>query len=136
MATIRKMRHWKQRFDPAADFICRRLMVWDGVSYDPGDVIPEGLASNRAKLRRFWEAQAIELAPPPEEPPADPTDDALEDVSADAPPDEEPPEDSYNIFDREDFDRVEMESREAPDEESAPQEPEKKRIKLTITGAD
>ena len=113
--TIRKIRHWKQRFDPNAALICRRLMVWDGVSYEPGDVIPEGLAANKAKLRRFWESQWIELAPPPEEP-ADPP---------------EPPEDNYHIFDHGDFNRVEMESRDA-----APEEPERKRIQLTITGAD
>ena len=59
---IRKLRHWKQRFDPNAAFVCRRLMQWGGETYEPGDRIPEELAANKAKLRRFWESGWIELA--------------------------------------------------------------------------
>lgn len=59
---IRKLRHWKQRFDPNAAFICRRPMEWAEKQYDVGDEIPEGLRENRTKLRLFWEAHRIELA--------------------------------------------------------------------------
>lgn len=60
--TIRKVRHWKQRYDANAAFICRRRMMWGDRTYEPGDPIPEGLAANKAKLRRFWESRWIELA--------------------------------------------------------------------------
>ena len=60
-SAIRKLRHWKQRFDPSAAFVCRRLMQWGGKTYEPGDRIPEELAANKAKLRRFWESGWIEL---------------------------------------------------------------------------
>ena len=59
---IRRLRHWKQRFNPRVVFICRRRMNWGGVVYEPGDPIPEELAANKTKLRRFWEAHWIELA--------------------------------------------------------------------------
>ena len=59
---IRKLRHWKQRYDPNARFICRRRMRWGGLIYESGDPIPEQLAESKSKLRRFWEAGRIELA--------------------------------------------------------------------------
>lgn len=62
MRQVRKLRHWKQRFDPNAKFIWRRPVNWAGEKVKPGTVIPEALAENRVKLRRFWEARTIELA--------------------------------------------------------------------------
>ncbi len=59
---IRKLRHWKQRFDQNAAFIWRRRMLYRGTLTIPGTPIPELLASNRTKLRRFWESKVIELA--------------------------------------------------------------------------
>ena len=59
---IRKLRHWKQRWDPNAEFIFRRRTRYSGEVFEAGDLIPETLANNRAKLRRFWEAKRIELA--------------------------------------------------------------------------
>lgn len=59
---VRKLRHWKQRFDPNAAFIWRRRAVWDSQDYGVGEPIPESLASNRRKLRTMWEAKKIELA--------------------------------------------------------------------------
>ena len=58
---IRKVRHWKQRFDPAAAFVCRRRIVWDAKIYERGDLIPDQLAGNKVKLRRFWDSGVIEL---------------------------------------------------------------------------
>ena len=60
--TIRKLRHWKQRYDPNAAFICRRRIQWSSRTYEPGSSIPDELTANKAKLRRFWEAGWIELA--------------------------------------------------------------------------
>jgi len=57
-----RVRHWKQRFNKNAKFLCRRNFTWDGKEYHPGDLIPKGLEENKGKLRRFWEAQWIELA--------------------------------------------------------------------------
>ena len=62
MVAVHKLRHWKQRYDPNAAFICRRRMAWGGRTYVPGGRIPAELAANKAKLRRFWEAGWIELA--------------------------------------------------------------------------
>ena len=59
---VRKLRHWKQRYDPNAAFIWRRRAVWDSQDYGVGEPIPESLASNRRKLRTMWEAKKIELA--------------------------------------------------------------------------
>lgn len=58
---IRKLRHWKQRFDKNAEFIFRRRLVWGGKTYVPGDPIPKALAQSPTKLRRFWESSTVEL---------------------------------------------------------------------------
>ena len=59
---IRRLRHWKQRFDKNAEFIWRRPTIAGGVTYEAGSPIPDVLKNNPAKLRRFWEAKRIELA--------------------------------------------------------------------------
>ena len=59
---IRKLRHWRQRFNPNVDFIWRRRTPFGNQLYEPGDPIPKLLQENKAKLRRFWESQWIELA--------------------------------------------------------------------------
>ena len=59
---VRTLRHWKQRFNKNADFIWRRPIIWQGENMEPGDPIPEALATNPTKLRRFWESRVIELA--------------------------------------------------------------------------
>lgn len=59
---IRKLRHWKQRFDENAKFVWRRSVTWGGEPMVIGSKIPADLASNRAKLKRFWASQIIELA--------------------------------------------------------------------------
>ena len=62
VAIIRKMRHWRQRFDPKAEFIFRRARTYDGKTYQPGEKIPKALKENRRKLLFMWEAKYIELA--------------------------------------------------------------------------
>jgi hypothetical protein len=62
MREVRKLRHWKQRFNKNAMFIWRRPARFAGKAQRPGDPIPDELASNKAKLRRFWESGVIELA--------------------------------------------------------------------------
>lgn len=59
---IRKLRHWKQRWNKHAEFVWRRPTVYLGVLHQPGDPVPEVLQQNPTKLRRFWESQRIELA--------------------------------------------------------------------------
>lgn len=59
---VRRLRHWKQRFNKNAEFIWRRPTVAGGVQYNAGDLIPDTLKNNPAKLRSFWEAKRIELA--------------------------------------------------------------------------
>jgi len=59
---MRKLRHWKQRFNKNARFVWRRPTTFGGEAYQPGDPIPPELESNKTKLRRFWESSAIELA--------------------------------------------------------------------------
>ncbi len=59
---VRKLRHWKQRWDRNADFVWSRRTIYAGVTYTPGDPIPDDLAARPTKLRRFWESKRIELA--------------------------------------------------------------------------
>ena len=61
----RRLRHWKQRFDPNAKFIWRTSKLWDGKMTVPGEEVdPEFAANkrNRNKLRNLWESGMIELA--------------------------------------------------------------------------
>jgi RTX calcium-binding nonapeptide repeat (4 copies) len=58
---IRKLRHWKQRYDPTAKFVWRRSVTWDGEPMVIGAEIPASLAENRTRLRRFWASNIIEL---------------------------------------------------------------------------
>ena len=59
---VRRLRHWKQRFDPGVQFIWRRAVRWHGKLVKTGDKIPKALAEHPTKLRRFWESGVIELA--------------------------------------------------------------------------
>lgn len=69
---IRKLRHWRQQFEPNAAFIWRRPGLWadwrppsvvEGrATIAPGEIIPPELAENRRKLETLWEAGRIELA--------------------------------------------------------------------------
>ena len=61
MRAIRKLRHWKQQFDPNAKFILRRGLKFNGEILEQGAPIPDELFNNKAKLRRFWESRTIEL---------------------------------------------------------------------------
>ena len=61
-AIIRKLRHWKQRFDPDAEMVFRRASNYDGVQYNPGEKIPDALKNNKRKLQLMWDAKKIELA--------------------------------------------------------------------------
>lgn len=58
----RRLRHWKQRFDPKAKFIWSRSVKYKGEKTVVGAEIPSCVQENRAKLRRFWQAKVIELA--------------------------------------------------------------------------
>lgn len=59
------MRHWKQRFNPKADFVWNRPIVIEGRQFLKGDPIPKEILAkiNQHRLRRWWEARAIALAP-------------------------------------------------------------------------
>ncbi len=59
---VRRLRHWKQRYEKNARFIFRRHLKWGAKEYQPGDLIPDELIAMPAKLRRFWESRVIELA--------------------------------------------------------------------------
>ena len=39
----------------------RRRIVWGAKIYERGDLIPDQLAGNKVKLRRFWDSGVIEL---------------------------------------------------------------------------
>lgn len=58
---VSKVRHWKQRFRPEGPFRWRRVTLYDGDRFSPGDPVPEGLLS-RVKARRFWRSGRIEMA--------------------------------------------------------------------------
>jgi hypothetical protein len=85
---IRKIRHWKQRWDPRARFVWRKQTTWSSpghkaVTFPPGSVLEDWVIESMgaAKLRRFWESHRIELLEfdvdtgrptPPAPPPAAP----------------------------------------------------------------
>ncbi len=62
MRRVRRLRHWKQRWDKNARFVWRTPVIFAGVRYAPGDGIPDALDGDKTKLRRFWESRKIELA--------------------------------------------------------------------------
>ncbi len=57
--SVRKIRHWKQRYVPGASFIWRRSILYNGQQFRPGDIAPD---LGRTKERRLWESGTIELA--------------------------------------------------------------------------
>ena len=61
MRPVRKLRHWKQRFQKDADFVWSKAVTWQGTQVKLGDKIPEVLSNNTNKVRRFWEAGVISL---------------------------------------------------------------------------
>lgn len=61
MRAVRKLRHWKQQFDPKAKFIWRKAVQWHGENVTIGTEIPADLANDKRKLKVFWEAKVIEL---------------------------------------------------------------------------
>jgi len=62
MRPVRRMRHWKQRFNKDAKFTWIKPVTWQGKQVKIGDPIPKSLTENRNKLRRFWEAGVIQLS--------------------------------------------------------------------------
>lgn len=58
---IRKLRHWKQRFNENAAFIWRRSCTFGEVKVKAGDLVDVKLVG-RVKIRRLWESHWIELA--------------------------------------------------------------------------
>jgi hypothetical protein len=91
----RRLRHWKQQFDPDSKFIWRRATLFNGVPYEAGDVLPEDVIQKMGvnKLRRLWQSSRIELhgfdAPPTAHP--RPAGAALEQPSGEADPMAAPP---------------------------------------------
>jgi hypothetical protein len=59
---MRNVRHWKQRFDPNAEFVWRKGVVYDNERVVYGQPISPKLKADKARLRRFWDARVIELA--------------------------------------------------------------------------
>ncbi|MGB5810110.1 MAG: hypothetical protein WBG86_06240 [Polyangiales bacterium] len=99
--SVRRLRHWKQRFNADAKFVWRKALTWHGKRMVPGELVSDEIIEQmgRTKLRRFWESHAIELhefeapdtsraatqasapakpeaSPPPVEPPAAVSDDS------------------------------------------------------------
>lgn len=62
MTKVRRLRHWKQRFDKDAAFIWRQARMFNGVMTVPGELVPDEVLKDRNKLKRLWEASCIELA--------------------------------------------------------------------------
>ncbi len=59
---VRKIRHWRQRFDPKVQLRFRKTITWSReLVFWPGDEVPEDLMPPN-KLRRWWEAGILELA--------------------------------------------------------------------------
>lgn len=61
VGSVRKVRHWRQKFDPKAQYVLRRQATFDGVSYGVGAPVPPSVS--RKKLMRMFDAHRVELAP-------------------------------------------------------------------------
>lgn len=65
MTRVRRLRHWKQRFDPKAKFVWRTAKLFNSEMTVPGEPLPKDFVDNprnRNKIRSLWEAGMIELA--------------------------------------------------------------------------
>jgi len=65
MKRVRRLRHWKQRFDKDAAFIWRTSKLFAGKMTEPGAPLDAEFVNNprnRNKIRSLWEAGMIELA--------------------------------------------------------------------------
>lgn len=56
-------RHWRQRFDPNADFVFRRSVLFNGERVQIGQPVDKTALGVRHRLRLWWEARIVELAP-------------------------------------------------------------------------
>lgn len=54
------MRHWKQQYSPDACFVWTKSWLYNGVQVSPGDPVEN---VPRHRLKWFWDAKYIELAP-------------------------------------------------------------------------
>jgi hypothetical protein len=61
---VRKLRHWKQQFNPNARFVLRRPLTIYGEDFPRGHVLSDELVTKigPTKIRRWWESRTIELA--------------------------------------------------------------------------
>lgn len=71
---MNQVRHWKQTFDPRADFVFRKRMVLNCCGVDttaPGDPVTDELrqAFGNHRLKVWWRGGFIELAPEREDAP-------------------------------------------------------------------
>ena len=71
------LRNWRDRFNPDATFVWRRVVKWAGERTEVGALVPTGLIENKKKLCNFFEGNYIEIvhaddvvAPATEEKPA------------------------------------------------------------------
>jgi len=62
MRKVRRLRHWKQQFNPNAKFIWNKPILWAGEYVKVGSPVPAKLLNIPIKLQRFWSAGVIELA--------------------------------------------------------------------------
>lgn len=62
MRRKQRLRHWKQKFRPGAEFVWAKCLLFGGALTVPGRKIPKKLSANRNKVRRFWDSGAIQLA--------------------------------------------------------------------------
>lgn len=54
-----RSRHWKQKFDPNADHVWRKSILWNGELTLVGTPVPKDIDPHRLKL--LWRACYIEL---------------------------------------------------------------------------
>lgn len=61
MAEVRRVRHWRQRFNPDSEFVWARPVVFQGKKRKVGSKVTKSQI-DRNKLRRLWFSRFIEEA--------------------------------------------------------------------------
>ena len=58
---VRNRRTWRRFYTPGRRLVWRKRIVFDGVSYAPGDFIPDNAAGDKGWCRRRWISRLLDF---------------------------------------------------------------------------
>lgn len=92
MRVVRRLRHWRQRFDPNAKFVFCKGTSYGGKWYEAGTEVPKALHTDHGRLKRFWETGFVQLFTTEAEEASEAVDEGLDDELSEEPINGELPE--------------------------------------------